>query len=286
MSNPTAPKKRRQHASSPKAVPREQSSRINSEISQKLTRSTEELGNARRARTFPINSNLSQRKRASVHYDPTTPTQTLQSPFESNYSQSPNGTYTPTSSDPMGVRTPDSVSSNGVAFSAPSQQTMGYPQGLGVSGLPDLSAMMFPSGDPFAYPNQPTVTLEDRQLMKQEPSSFDASSNQSDNLYSLPQTINTNNNNPRYDNLEVQHLGPLPPYLMQSQQPCIGPQNLGAQMGMNGPGGNEPSIIAMNGGIGAWGGQQLGGRGTPGMNLDEIFGDGWKGGWMDQTSGY
>ncbi|KAI0184652.1 fungal-specific transcription factor [Xylaria flabelliformis] len=67
-----------------------------------------------------------------------------------------------------------------------------------------LDAMMFPSDDPLAYPNQPRADfgvhapgLHPRDVLQQDPSSF-----------YVPQF---------YDGIEGQLLGPLPPYLMPSQ---------------------------------------------------------------------
>ena len=277
-SNSSLPKKKRQHASSPKPTGKDHISKDHPEISQKYTHGNEGIESIRRARTFPTNADLSHQKRGSVHYDAN-----ILSSFDPTYNQKSGGTYTPSNSEPVSARTPDSVSSSGVPFNATTtQQTLGYPQGLGVSGLPDFSAMMFPSGDPFAYPNQPMITLEDGNFMKQETSAFDSSTGHTGNPYNLPQS-NTISSNTPFDNLEAQVFESLPPYLMQGQSQGVGRQNLEAQMGIQSPEGNEPSIMAMNGGgMGGWSGQQLGGRVTPGMNLDEIFGDEWKRGWTNQ----
>ena len=89
---------------------------------------------------------------------------------------------------------------------------------------------MFPSGDPFAYPNQPMTTIENddflddmtgvananqappdpfalQQSAQQQPS---CSTDPSAGLYA-------------FDNgIEVQLFGPLQPYLVQGQQPGLG----------------------------------------------------------------
>lgn len=77
------------------------------------------------------------------------------------------------------------------------------------NGLPDLSAMMFPSADPFAYPNQPMMEYDN---IKQE---------NIDNLLNSSQAPSFLSNETTapgiYDDLEGQLFGPIPPYLMQGQ---------------------------------------------------------------------
>lgn len=78
--------------------------------------------------------------------------------------------------------------------------------------LPDLSAMMFPSADPFAYPNQPMMEIEN---IKQE------NLGGIDNPSQVPSMFlsNSSSGSGMYDDLEGQLFGPIPPYLMQGQQP-------------------------------------------------------------------
>lgn len=82
-------------------------------------------------------------------------------------------------------------------------------QSLSPDGFPDLSAMMFPSGDPFAYPNQPMTEFDNS---KQE--------NIADMLGTRapPFVPNGISGSGMYDDLEGQLFGPLPPYMMQGQQ--------------------------------------------------------------------
>lgn len=91
------------------------------------------------------------------------------------------------------------------------QPDFSIPQAFGTNnGLPDLSAMMFPSGDPFAYPNQPMTEFDN---IKQENDTVEQSP-------SAP-TFLPNSTTPGsglYDDLEGQLFGPIPPYLMQGQQ--------------------------------------------------------------------
>ena len=99
------------------------------------------------------------------------------------------------------------------------------------------------------------TTLENRQFTKQE--NYDPNG-----LYN-----STLNSNAQYDNPEVQLFGPLPPYLMGGHHPGI-MQSLGPQIDMSGTGVDWSTH------------QQQSGR-THGMNMDDIFGEEWKGGWMD-----
>lgn len=69
---------------------------------------------------------------------------------------------------------------------------------------------MFPSGDPFAYPNQPMTELDN--CCKQE--------NVADVLGTGAPLFMPNgvSGSVVYDDLEGQLFGPLPPYMMQGQQ--------------------------------------------------------------------
>ena len=133
--------------------------------------------------------------------------------------------------------------------------------------VPDLSSMMFPSADPFVYPNQPMTTLEDRQVIKQE-NPVDS------NSFSQPSPSGVPYNNLYYGSL---------PYMMQSEPPGFGMQGMHPSMGMTS---SEPAAPAMptraNEG-GGWPQQQQQQRpgGMSGVNMDQLFGEDW-GGWMNQ----
>jgi len=75
------------------------------------------------------------------------------------------------------------------------------------NSIPYLSAMMFPSTDPFAYPNQPMMEFD---AQKQEAQNSTPSD-------SRPQSMYMGNGSGMYDNLEGQLFGPLPPYLIEGQ---------------------------------------------------------------------
>lgn len=88
-----------------------------------------------------------------------------------------------------------------------------FPSGYQPSGgslhnpLVKLDEMMFPSNDPFAYPNQPLVDFS--QQPHGTPSGQPGSSHQDSMPFYMPNV---------YDGIEGQLLGPIPPYLMQPEQ--------------------------------------------------------------------
>lgn len=113
--------------------------------------------------------------------------------------------------------------------------------------LPDLTRMMFPSNDPFAYPNQPILEFDSLQDQK------------SQNAFMSPPNMfmaNGNGNSGPYDDLEGQLFGPLPPYLTQGPAD-VGMTNLDA---------------GMNIGMGQQFDTGMGATPTTQMNFDEIFG--------------
>ena len=235
---------------------------------------TEHGGNIQRASTYPGKVGPLLWKSASLPHDAPDMQHSRIAAIETDYHVGPPELYTPTNSESMGIQTPESGSSGGMPFNTV-QASFGLQQNCGDTGVPALSAMMFPSSDPFAYPNQPMTTLENRQFTKQE------------NLFNpldtkpLYNTASPSNSNP-YDNIEVQLFGPLPPYLMQTPQPGMGMQNMGAPLDVSGAAGEE-GMMAMNGGASnAWIQSQGRAGGVAGMNLDEMFGDEWKGGWTEQ----
>ncbi|CAL3964880.1 hypothetical protein PZA11_002220 [Diplocarpon coronariae] len=77
--------------------------------------------------------------------------------------------------------------------------------------VPDLGAMMFPSNDPFAYPNQPMMNFDNT---KQEAIGR-INGTQATPLYS-----SKNGPGQEYDDLQGHFFGPFPPYLPRMQQYC------------------------------------------------------------------
>ncbi|KAE8451957.1 hypothetical protein EG329_002121 [Mollisiaceae sp. DMI_Dod_QoI] len=126
--------------------------------------------------------------------------------------------------DISAVGTPDSSSTNN-SLQQP-RFPMQQPQ-FGINtAVPDLSAMMFPSADPFAYPNQPMTAFDN---MKQESIGL-MNNSQMPHMF-VPNGTPTGG---RYDDLEGQLFGPLPPYLTQGQQNYDIHSHIGAGSGMMG----------------------------------------------------
>ena len=235
---------------------------------------SENSGSIQRASTFPSHPTIPSWKRASVPQASSKAHQQTNPGLDTSYGRESLDDYTPSNSDNMGPRTPDSTSSGGVTFSSAGPTNFGFQQTLGGTRLPDLSAMMFTSADPFAYPNQPMTTLENRQAAKRE-NSYSPRNANNPHMYA---TTPTSNSTP-YDSLEVQTFGPFPPYLMMGHQ-AMGMPAMSGPMDIGGieTGGN---LMSMGGDDGAWAQQQGRTGGTPGVNLDEIFGEEWSGGWMN-----
>ena len=150
------------------------------------------------------------------------------------------------------------ASNNSPNSSLPSS---GAPYGMPNNYVPDLSSVMFPSGDPFAYPNQPMTTLEDGQSIKQE-NPVDSSA------FSQPHSSGA-----PYSNLGFGSL----PYMMQGQQLEFGMQNLNPSMGVSNP---DPMVITMPAQRhegGGWAQQRRSGAAPSG----QLYGEDW-GGWMNQ----
>lgn len=117
------------------------------------------------------------------------------------------------------------------------------------------------------------TTLESRNFIKSE-DCFDA------NMYDL---TNTSIAGGPYDTLDAQIYGQLPPYLMQGQQPDARLQGVSPPLDMHymGP---DPNMLAMHDGSDRWAEQQARTGGTQEMNMDQLFGEHWSGGWIN--SGY
>lgn len=155
------------------------------------------IGNVQRATTFParIDTAASTRQPASFdssrHASSAIPDRKWRRSFQDLVS--PN--------DVSSAGTPDSTgSSNGLQNQVNFQQPFG-----------DLGAMMFPSADPFAYPNPAMMSFDN---LQQKPGFLGNSIDTS-----VPNMFlgNASFVSSPYDNLEGQLFGPLPPYLMQNQ---------------------------------------------------------------------
>ena len=136
--------------------------------------------------------------------------------------------------------------------------------------VPDLTAMMFPTSDPFAYPNQPMTTLENQNYIKQE---------NVGEIYS-PATTTA----PPYQNFDAQ-FGlqnyilppgqPQPHWRMPSMNDASMPMNGSENLaGMSGPWPQQEQPPPPQ--------QQNNARAVPPQgSYDQIFGEDW-GGWMSQ----
>jgi len=173
---------------------------------------------AQRAKTFPTPINTSGTPRDSMSYDG--PSFRPKAGLEANFRQPFHDMVSPTTMSAGGTPDSSTTSNSGQQQPYNIQQSFGNNNGP----LPDIGPMMFPSADPFAYPNQPMMEFDNRQ-QKQELVDSMMSDGPSDMFL-------TNNNDGLggYDNLEGQLFGPLPPYLMQSQAHL----GIGGQMNMGG----------------------------------------------------
>lgn len=197
------------------------------------------------------------------------------------------------------VGTPDSPASGNVP---PPQSYALRGQGMGPGygiPVPDLTTM-FPSGDPFAYPNQPMMEYENNI------NNFDI---KQENL-NTPGTDsgeppNTNGNNDVYndsgigmfmgngtagqgqrlfDDIEGQLFGPLPPYLTHGQQVGSGYDNIPGQPPatqgglMNGINGNENNMSLGIGGVETadWAEDTPPSAPNPSINMFGMDGEGWE----------
>lgn len=162
--------------------------------------------------------------------------------------------------------------------------------------LPDLSSVMFPSTDPFAYPNQAMTAFENAGYGDSKESVFysgfgaqqqptghlqqqsgngngsGSSSNSNSNMLMGPSASLTTPPAASNSDLDVQLFGPMPMYLMQG-----------------GGGGGQPAQMHHQPDVGMHAAQQA--QRTPGqnagaVNLDELFGgEGWVGGFSDFQGG-
>ncbi|KAI1448243.1 fungal-specific transcription factor domain-containing protein [Annulohypoxylon stygium] len=114
----------------------------------------------------------------------------------------------------LSIPTPDSAA----ALHEPSPMDMQHQEFSAGNPIHELDAVMFPSDDPLAYPNQPQVDFGTHQGNVADASPGDLSHHDPSQFY-IPNF---------YEGIEGQLMGPLPPYLMQSQaQPGF---NFPAQM--------------------------------------------------------
>ena len=143
------------------------------------------------------------------------------------------------SSDPY---SPDNVNfaSRESASATPSSSTRSTfgPSQQYSSNLPDLTEIMFPSADPFAYPNQPMMTLEDQKIFQPE----------NINTFNTPETPASTTG--WHGTVDSQVFTPLPPYMMQFPQPGLGFHTMGEFMQNSTAA--DSNIMAVDEAGGAW----------------------------------
>ena len=173
----------------------------------------------------------------------------------------------PQASWQTGTLTPESMQSSTGQIQASPQQNNFDPH-FDNPNLPDLKNVMFPSGDPFAYPNQPISTLEASQFTPEGQGSFS-------NIY---MGDNMGQPNVSYENLSGPMYGNFAPFMNPSHgQPMssnAGPYSsmpTRANMGAMPQGGN----LDLNQNDEQFWSQMGGGRTgpTPNVNLDDLFGN-------------
>ncbi|KAL8778530.1 MAG: hypothetical protein Q9194_001944 [Teloschistes cf. exilis] len=131
-------------------------------------------------------------------------------------------------------------------------------------GFPDLSTMMFPSNDPFAYPNQPMITLENY------------------GGGTLAQSFNTptysvTTDGESYDHFNAPYLGPLPSYSTSGiERNANMTDNQSENQSTNMDSGQrriqdaQPSRFELQ---------------PHGTNWGAMYGEDWSGGWADHGYG-
>lgn len=105
------------------------------------------------------------------------------------------------------------------------------------TAVPDLGAMMFPSADPFAYPNQPMMEFDN---IKQENVGMMGGSPVP------PIYLSSGGPTREFDDLQGQLFGPLPPYLTQAPHSYDLQGQMGAEHMMGGQNMNYNAGVPTN----------------------------------------
>ncbi|KAF2197368.1 hypothetical protein GQ43DRAFT_209497 [Delitschia confertaspora ATCC 74209] len=262
----------------------------------------------RRASTFP--DNVPTTKRASFPHgmpisQPHLAPLGRESPYQSSGMQRNSEFF-----DPTPGLTSTSASPSTMGFNVPQNQTpiQGPSQSIPTSPLTtnfldptalnvpvsDVSAMMFPSADPFAYPNQPMTTFENTNNLQSfhqkvdsvnAPSTYHGYTTVPSPMDIKPRNSMFNPSNVHSPNLrrtntgmsseaDVQLFNPLPMYLMQGG-------NLAAATH------NQQQFQAQQQHQGFPNAQAAGGGGGGHVNFDDLFsGEEWANTFMDQGIGF
>jgi len=193
----------------------------------------------------------------------------------------------PSGMESTGTATPDTMGSRSPVLTGPGMgglpgqgrgQGQQYYAPFGGAGLGDLSAMMFPSADPFAYPNQAMLSYDSRHGQQGKTSEGQGQgqagylpSNAPDSMGAQNMFLSSNVGgggggggvNLGYDSLEGQIFGPMAPYLVTQE----GGMGMGMEMGMDLSG-----VTGLDPGMG-------GGGLTPGAGYEDMFGGEYFGKW-------
>jgi hypothetical protein len=222
----TQPSKKRSHGPSPvKGQPK--AAQSHPDVSA-VAREPPGPGYMQRSSTFPHQGPKSE------------PGSFVGSPWSSNSVPSPYGSATPGSANfDQRMFQPDFSGPSSNPMQQHLQQQMSLPPNFANPAIPDVSAMMFPSGgdEPLLYPNQPLTTFENNQQFVAAAAAAAAAGNKAPNPFlsnvangngSMDSNAGTPLSQPRHlfpntspsrngrdDNMEAQFFA-LPPYLEQS----------------------------------------------------------------------
>ena len=175
-------------------------------------------------------------------------------------------TYHPSPTDPYSPESASTanIDSTSATPSSSSQSTFGPNQQYS-NILPDMADIMFPSADPFAYPNQPMMTLEDQNLFRPE----------NTNVFSASDTPATTRG--PYGAFDTQFFGSWPPYMMQFPENDLGFQTIGTSSDISSVAAGN-NAMALEGDSAAWPSDQMqqssGASATP-TGYDDPYGQGW-----------
>lgn len=167
--------------------------------------------------------------------------------------------------------------------------------------LPDLTSMMFPSGDPFAYPNQPMTMnynggddFESKDFGIFNPNGNDSSDNTNGISNDIGSVSHSHNNsfvppsstflprNTSNGDIDVQLFGPVPMYQMQGMKHPGTAATFTDPFAGSGAGGEQNVKNEEQSGHTA----EQNANGIAGMNLDELFGgEEWAGMFADVGPG-
>ncbi|KAF2020637.1 hypothetical protein BU24DRAFT_340202 [Aaosphaeria arxii CBS 175.79] len=245
-------------------------------------------GGIRRASTFPETMPSSKRTTALPISHAHLANLGMEPTYGHSPSQSSSDFFDPAPSLTPSSSTTSGIGGFGIAPTHTPQQRQSFPatpmgnsfvdpSGINVP-LSDVNAMMFPSADPFAYPNQPMTTFENN-----HPHEFRVKQDASPRVAGLPYDVPVMKSHPagyspaalaglsmgpRRPNEDVQLFGPMPMYLMHGAQ-------LQGQRGFHPPQPPQPQNVQMTG-------TPEGGN----MNFDDLFGgEEWASTFMDQSMG-